>query len=228
MSSPDKASILQKIKACFNLASEKANTTEAEMATALSMAKMLMAKHMIDEAEVLATQTEGTAEPIVEEVTVETRLHPHQYEGQLAMVCGDLFGVTPIKMPSGKGSVIRMFGLTTDVQLAAEVFKDLRDRINAMAMKCGFDGTERDQWRVGVVHTLRIRSRAAKSGLSQKDEEKCTALVVTKNALIKKHIQERVGRVTSGKSRVTANEAYYAGKNAGHSVSLDFRKKLSH
>lgn len=222
--------ILQRIKACFNLGSKEANTTEHEMATAVAMAKKLMAKYNIAEAEVLSTQVEGTAEPAIEEVTVETRLNPHSYENNLAMVCKDLFSVHPLlcgKTIGGKyRRVIKFFGLPTDIELAAAAFKVLRDEINKMAMDCEFQGTERDQWRIGVVHTLRVRAKDMASGLTKEEESKCRDLVVTKNQLIAKHIQATVGEVKPGRSYVPNNQAYTQGKHDGYRVNLGFRNQI--
>lgn len=223
--------ILSKIKACLNLASESANTTEAEMTTALSMAKKLMAQHNLSEAEVLAHDPDAVQQA-VEEATVETRSNPHAYESHLAMVIKELFSVEPLLTWQGAAGkrrrCIKFFGLQTDLAIAAAAFKILRDEVNKMAASCGFEsGTSRDQWRLGVVIRLQERARDMSTGLSKEDEVKCRDLVVTKGQLIKSHIAEKVGKTTEGRSRARISDAYLAGKEAGDAVNLNFRGQVS-
>lgn len=225
----DKNEILSKIKACLNLASSKANTTESEMATALGMAKRLMARYNLSEAEVIAHDPTA-AEASVDEVTLVTRLNPHAYEQHLSMVCKDLFSVEPLLFGTtvnGKPRrVIKFYGLPTDIAVASAAYTLLRDEINKMALDCGFEGTQRDQWRVGVVHRLRMRAKDMATGLSKEEENQCRGLMVVKNQMIKAHIDKSVGKVRAAKTRTSVNDAYRAGMQDGNKINLDFSNKV--
>lgn len=220
-------SLLQRIRACFNLGSERANTTEAEMATAVAMAKKLMAEHNLSEAEVMVTQPEGAAGPIVEEAVAETYSKPAPYEGYLAVAVGYLFDVHPLQV----GKVIKFFGLPSDLELAVEVFRILREEINKMAKTAadenGYTPRENFHYRSGIAVTLMKRCKEQAAGLTDEQQEKCRGLVVVKDQLIKRHIAEKVGRIAPGRTRQAGTEAFAQGRQDGHQVSLNFRKSLT-
>lgn len=222
--------ILAKVRACLNLASRNANTSEAEMATALGMAKRMMAKYNLEEAEVMASDPDSDLSA-VEEVTAETYASPHPFENHLAMVCKSLFTVEPLlsweKVNGKPRKVIKFYGLLVDIQLAAEAFKILRNEINQLASASGFQGKEVHHYRVGVVYTLRLRAKEMGSGLTEAEDVKCRDLVVTKDAMIKEHIAENVGKTKPTNTGRHYDEAYRRGKVDGSSVNLNFSGSVS-
>jgi hypothetical protein len=225
----DKSEIIAKIKACFRLADPTRNPSENEAATALAMAKKLMASYRLTEAEVLIEESEAAQK--IEHATPETRYHLHKYEWYIAVVCKEMFDVKPFvnvvydANKRKRRKVLTFVGFPVDVALAGEVFRILRDDVNKMAMDCGFEEAERDAWRVGVTERLIERARQVKV----QTNEKCRDLVVTKNQLIEKNIHDLFGKLKASPMRSTRlTDGRAQGRRDGDKVNLDFTNKVRH
>lgn len=224
-----KEEILEKIRACFKLADPTRNSNEHEAAAALNMAKKLMESHRLSESEVFIEEEAQNQK--IENSTPETRLHVHKYEWLLAVVCREMFDVKPFlnfafdKEKKRNRKVLTFVGFPTDVALASEVFRILRDDINKMAMNCDYKESERDQYRVGVAERLFDRAKDFKVQLNAK----CRDMVISKQAIIEQSIEKAFGKLKQGRatsSRLT--DGRLKGRQDGNNVNLDFSNKVKH
>lgn len=216
-------SILAKIKKLLALAADPgAAPNEAE--TARRQAEALMAKHRIEEAEVLLAS--GTAKPVFELVTVRMSATPH-YPGHTPKQIPEWinllsYGVavfTEIRLSlvttGYYGAQLKLMGTVADVALAQWMIETLAKQAYEAARKAvaGNGTREANQFRRGYAVAVQQRLRAMAQGTKQQAAGS-TALVVVDSAK-QQALDEAFGQHKSKQMHVDYSQlGYKAGQQA--------------
>jgi len=184
----DKEKIIDRIKRCLKLGNAEKNNQQGEVEAAISMAKKLMDQYNVSLSEV-DLEEERKQGAMQEEV--HSRVFLERWEMSLGKVLKELFQVD-YYINNGYYKKSMMFiGLPQDVKITKEFYIILRQVIMEMARKTGYGGVARKCYTIGIVQTL--LERAEEMTLhKQADLEKCRAVVVVKNQIIKKFIDENL------------------------------------
>lgn len=214
--------IIDKIKKLLALAADPgAAPNEAE--TARRQAEALMAKHRIEEAEVLLAS--GTAKPVFELVTVRMSATPH-YPGHTPKQIPEWinllsYGVavfTEIRLSlvtTRDGAQIKLMGTVADVTLAQWMIETLAKQAYEAARKAvaGKGTREANQFRRGYAVAVQQRLKAMAQGTKQQAAGS-TALVVVDSAK-QQALDEAFGQHKSKQMHVDYSQlGYQAGQQA--------------
>lgn len=232
----EKEDIIRKIRQCFALGDRERNPSEHEAEAAINTAKRLMAKHNLSMAEVALDSGDALSSQKIVNTSLSPRSTPPRWELELPWVCAHLFDVSFYyrrhHMPTEKTAVV-FVGYEHDVAIAIEVFKLLKMELLVMGQRWAARNlnamrSNRFYYTLGVVDRLRDRARQASSGLNGVEENTCRAIVVSKEANIKRWIQERLQLGASRKlSQGDGNiRERHEGYRDGEVVSLNFAKAV--
>ncbi len=232
-----KAEIIEKIRACFNRADTTKGASQAEAETSILMAKRMMANYNLSQAEIEISAEDATnpnIDNIVEEGGLDHYKNIEQYEISLTHVCEYLFNVKPLihngwnKHTGKNGRYMVFIGYELDVALAKEVYSILRADVNALEKTLGAKVSKEDkyQYRLGVVYTLNARAKEMAAGLSKEQAEKCTALVVVKDAAVQGFMDKAYPKLKVTHSRARMGGAFHEGLKDGKKVNMNFNRKL--
>jgi hypothetical protein len=213
MSSEDKKTkdkALDQVAKLMNLA-KNGNTTPGEVEAAMTMARKLMDKHGIEEAELDAAAGRKAVVGDVKMAQTEERAEMLHWVQRLAHVVALVTETRPLfcsRREAGMSRArlsVKFFGLRGDAAVAAQLMRDLERLAKECARTAGYQDTAggRADFRaycVGFVDGLRSRAKADREE-AVSSSEKCRALVVTKGALVEAGYKLLAGPVKMVKQR---------------------------
>lgn len=174
--------VLEKIKKLLALANKDKNNSIHEAELAMDKAKKLMAEYNI-------TMSDVQVEEIKKEKTnvqdAAMKSSFSSWDGRLFYVCDELFNVAHYRSQKYSGMKITMkfYGIAADVELAIAVYSILY-KMCMRASNQWKSWHDRNSYLDGYTHCLHDRAKKMAEGLTKKQEEKCTAIVVVKNAVL--------------------------------------------
>lgn len=219
---------LRKIKKLLNLANAP-SATEGEAANAAAAAQSLMTKHQIDE--IALEMDERVVDEVIKdwEDPLEGGTRLAAWKGQLAMA---IAAVNACHVYRDLGE-LKIIGEQRDAQSVRYLYAYLVREIDTLAKRYGGNGrTWLNNWRHGVVDTLRKRLREARDEAIQEqyaDAGTGTSLIVVDNALaVVKQRQVEVERIArqlglrpgSRSGSRFNHSARNQGRSDGHGISL--------
>lgn len=216
-------SIKRKIRA---LLAKKNGGSEAEISSALALAKKLMGDWRLTEADV-ADQPKDRREEIVE-AQLKPRASPPAWEMEIGIICQELFQVKAFTRQDFDNKMKLCFvGFKGDVELAMEMFTVLKSQILPLCTaysKAGASYGERCRFGRGIVQRVIKRVRDAAMAAQKEDEEKCRALVISRNQLVEQHVREKLN-LRAKRNTTKADEHFAQGWKRGEQVDLGLGKK---
>lgn len=209
--------IIERIQKLLRHAAGEGHHSEQEVESAMRLARKLMEKHNIEEAEVYAHRPEDVR--VEGAIAYEVNYSLNYQDRILATVCEVLFDVRGLI--HGRGT-IRFYGVPRDVAVACATYRELQTTMRALArLRYGsrWYKPHRD-YCVGFVG--RLHERAKEIVRSSKTEAGTTAIVLVKNTIVDKWMAEHFASARAAKSqyRVQHGGAYDAGKRDAESVQL--------
>ena len=208
--------------------------TEAELASALALAKKLMAEWRIEEADLGDQQ----AKPGIIEVRLAMYSNPERWEMSLGIVCEELFQVRSFirtmwekseRARAGwvKKTSLCFCGYPGDVEMAEEMHSYLKAQVILISRRYAGSGAsaERSSYGCGVVHRVINGVREAKLAGEAAVAATCRALVVRRLAEVDAHMAIAIPMGKAKKSRQVADRHYRQGWEDGKHVDLGMNKK---
>lgn len=227
----DRERIVDRIIKLFRLGTADRNNSEAEVEAAVTKARILMAEHDIQMADIEMKTSESAADRIgviIQEHTAYTRkianLAPYDFS-----VADAVATLTSTRVLSyrGRGYTRLVFiGTTLDTAVASELFLVLLQTVRRLARQTYGSrtwDTRHTSFALGCGSRLIVRARDAVRTMTPIQQE-CTALIVRdKMSAITQYIDKK--QCTDAKPRRTQldGDAYRLGYEAGRGVSLGTR-----
>lgn len=228
----DRERVIEQIRKCLNLAGN--NPSEAEVQAALAMAKKLMDKHDIDEAEVNVKATADQNAVNVNEVDgVRRKGNVEKMDQLIAMACATLCSCKVILLRDGSMAICRFIGFPRDIAVAQALSEQLRIVMRTMArFKYGKKwGNEHTSYSVGFAAKLLKRATEQQEARRAAPVEVTGAIVLAKDHAIARfhalhYTPRRMPTKKDGTERASRalsrfnDAAYKAGWNDGETIDL--------
>lgn len=219
--------ILKRIERLLAMAKDSSSPNEA--AIAARRAATLMAKHNLEEADVILD--EMTDDDIVDIMADAGATQITHWMMRFAVPVAKLMDCDARVYRSGKRKIVTYLGQKEDAQVAAWVYVYLVDQVKLLSKKYRAQmrkqfgaghGTNMGDYREGIteeiLNTLWQMKKEKEAALAE--HVTGTALVVRKQDLIEKKFGET--EYSKGKSRqLNDANAYYAGKRDGKNVRIN-------
>lgn len=249
----EKNSVIEKIKKLLAVTEKESNATEGEIKNAMMMAKKLMAKHSLSMTDI-DLQSE---EQVFNSRIGLCKGKMSEWEQSLLYVINLLCDVESVitkrkKWDYHQSKYVRsvdgyFIGYKTDVAIAEALFHSLVKTIRIMRRKYMKEnkmeimvktevmgvskGKIKLSYMYGVISRLERRAFELKGenlGLSKTEQEKYGALVVVKNAAIKKYMEENLNiRESRQREKQIDGDAYKKGYDAAGEIDLGTKKRLT-
>lgn len=254
MSTEDRKRILERIRACLALGDKERNPSENEAATAIAMAKKLMAQYNLSMADVAFSEANVGA---IREESLRARAGIPKWEIDVGRVCNNLFGTKYFLRPVVERSkyathrngepkltektIIVFYGYDTDVALAVEVYKLLKLEILGMARRWEIKEAQdkpyltpgqirgrRFAYCDGIVWSLINRSNQEAAQRNAADAAKVRDLVIRKDEGLKEWAKKTHPDLHPVRRRETGahEDAQFDGTNDGRKISLEFKNTI--
>ena len=226
--------VIEKIKKCFALSK---SDNENEAALALENARRMMLKYNIEQSDLVKNDVED-----IEEIDFELASKFNTPATQLAYWVGKAFMVRPIIMKNKTGyhkvsSKIRFIGATSDLSAGTYIWSYLLNIIENKSQeyylsvkhtKAKWAPLEakkvKSDYAYGFVVSLSEKLKAMEEERKVKnpyEEQISNALVVVKDSLITKYINDSLGKLKTQKSSITYNKNHMeAGYSEGERTGI--------
>lgn len=208
------------------LIAKKNGGTEAEIASALAMAKKLMGEWALTEADI----KDRPAETGVTKAAMKPRTAPPLWETNIGLICMELFSVHAYANDLGDNkSSLCFVGFPADVELSIELFTILKAQILKLgaeyqrAVKCTYG--ERCRFSFGVVHRLVLNIMEAKQSAKDEDDAKCRGLVLAKKEIVTEWVNKNL-KLYKEKKRIAHDVHFEQGVNAASKIDMGMRQKV--
>lgn len=211
--------------------------SEAEAASAMEKARMLLARYGLTVSDVGSDVGSGdpdTRDPSVGESVLIQKKRLRKWESALIGAVARATFTQALHVGAGDGTRVVLIGREVNTAAAAELFNYLHLVILKLGRAHSGEVAHLESFKLGVAHRLGERLSAGldeqereKSGDAQADAEAAEerSLAVRMEHLAerenKSFIQEKYGKVkTKNVSRRVERDSYFAGRAAGDTVSL--------
>jgi hypothetical protein len=213
----DRDSILSKLEALMKRTREN-GASEAEVESAMAVARKLMDQHNIAMEEILLKEQQGGAQTIdVVEQDVRTSAKKDRFEHYLMHAASDICDVKwywkTFKLGGGRKQITLVFyGMKHDVLAAKLLFLELLVTVRAMArVKVGKGWTQRHYYYCDGFTAGLMQKAAQLKAQSQQAATSSTALILCKDQAIAKYADEVLKAKTAktrgiDKSRLSSEE----------------------
>lgn len=229
----DKTKVLERIRKLFATASSGSGATEAEVETALRLAKKIMEANDLEEHEVLShadaagDRARQTAyDSIVDEKPIK-RSTIHQFDRDTAC-CASLIAGCSYYIAVGRG--IRFYGLPVDVAVASALYRELINTMQTMAkVRYGETWCRNPHHHYCDGFALTLRRRAQEMHAAKSENVTSTAIVLCKDALLKRYGNEKLGLITGRPRKAYSsakNNSFFTGMTDGKSVDIGANNRL--
>lgn len=209
------------------LIAKKNGGTEAEIASALALAKKLMGEWALTESDI----KEPGADPGIRRAQMKPRTAPPMWETSMGLICEELFSVRcfadEASIP-GK-CVVHFVGYPADIELAIELFTILKSQILKLSSEyqkmtqCTY--SERCRFSFGVVTRLLDIVRESKQAAKDEDDAKCRGLVLAKKEIVKEWVDKHL-KLYKPKAKAVYDHHFENGVVAGDKVDMGMRQKV--
>lgn len=223
--------IKRRVKA---LLAKKHGGTEAEISSALALAKKLMGEWRLTEADLGGNQPAN-----IKEAQLKPRAKPPQWEMNIGLICSALFQVKAFTRQDFDGKTILCFvGYPADLELALETFTELKAQIIPLGhqhqtkTRCTF--TDRSVFGQALVMRLLQKVEDSAQAAKAEDDERCRALVVSRMGEVEAHVKSKLSFAKPRKPSVASwvkdqmraqSSHWKAGRAAAEKVQFGLGKK---
>ena len=227
-----KQKIIERLRKLFAVANCAA-ATEAEVESAMNLARKIMEANDLEEHEVLVHDEdarEAAYDSIVDEAPIK-RKTCYTFDRHIGMACAYTCGCSMYFTNDRDDGCIHFYGLPVDVAVATALFRELLEVAKTMARVRYGDEWSRTHhvYCDGFGSHLRHRAYDAKQ---QAEAQACTttAIVLCKDQIVKRWAQNKLGLRTTRKSthHYGCNTgAFHAGWSDGANVDLGAKNRIT-
>lgn len=236
MSAPhSKEKLIGKILALFKLGGHGSGTSEAEMMSAITKAKVLMARHDISESEIREAGDRANAAANTKinydigSYTAYTRKMKNfaRYDEIVAMCVGHLTSTRPIlthhSTINGHYVSMKFIGTEMDVAVAAKLFmiflQSVRARTRAVYGSDKWDKSH-TSYAIGFASRMDARAQQMAADLTPKEQQSTALIVISKTDAIAKWMDDQEIGSAKSRRRGVSDADYLRGYADGGSFNL--------
>lgn len=210
------------------LIAKKNGGTEAEIASALALAKKLMGEWALTEVDCAAPAEAGHG---FVRASTKPRSYVPVWECSMGIICEELFSVKAYSdgvTTPGKTKVM-FCGSPVDVDLSLELYTILKaqvmelGRLHVKMTGCSY--AERSRFCYGVVTRLLDNIREAQQAAKAEDDERCRGLVLAKKEMVREWLKT-VARLEKPDTMIVQDGHFEMGRRAAERVDMGMRQKV--